>query len=217
MQSPDMPTMTGRPVRPIKARNASHSTTEPIHKLNHFFDKCCDQFRHLEKERRKVIEFDSMVALNLICLYLQIESELALSFAGQKISSANNIPIQRLPPNATKVDRIITDMFREHAKVVTIVGKMEQLKGGELSEAIHNAIQKWYDLIRLLQMKRKYEVQRSAAQPMAVSLPDEPLIEQMSDIMKSLTSAIRSVRTFLWCSLMVTLYDQTLPSVYRKF
>ena len=132
------------------------------------------------------------------------------SFPGQKISSANNIPIQRMPQNASKMDRIITEMYREHAKVLTLVEKMEQLNGREFDEVIHNSIQKWLEMIRLLQAKRKYEAQRSASESMTVSLPDESLIEQMSGIMKSLFNDIRSVRTSLWCSLVVTLYDQSL-------
>ena len=149
--------------------------------------------------------------MRLIFNNLQIESELIQTFVGQKISSANNIPIQRVPQNASKVDRIITDMYREHAKVITIVAKMEQLRAREFNEGIHNSIQNWYEMVRLLQMKRKYEVQRSASQPLAVSLPDDAILEQMSDIMKKMSSDVRSVRTSLWSSLVVTLYDQTLP------
>ena len=58
----DMPAISGRPVRSIRARNVSQSGTEPINKLNHFFEKCCEQFKLLEKERKKVTKLD----INLI-------------------------------------------------------------------------------------------------------------------------------------------------------
>lgn len=147
-------------------------------------------------------------------IYIQIEYELIQAFVGHKISSANNIPIQRLPQNASKVDRIITDMSREHAKVVTIVSKMEQLKRPEFNELIHNSIHNWYEVIRDLQMKRKIENQRNAANNAnngAIGSSDESFIEQFCEIMRQLLSSIRAVRTCLWCALVITLYDQNMP------
>ncbi|CAG2167251.1 unnamed protein product [Oppiella nova] len=133
-----------RPMRSIRARSESNGCNGPTNKLNYYLDITYSQFRHLEKERKK------------------IESELIDAFVGKKISSANNFPIQRLPQNASKIDKMITDMSREHAKVVTIVATMEQLKDREFSEDIHNCVQKWVDIIRVLQMKRKVEMQRNA-------------------------------------------------------
>jgi hypothetical protein len=102
---------------------------------------------------------------------------------------------------------MFTDMSREHAKVVTIVATMEQLKDREFSEDIHNCVQKWVDIIRVLQMKRKVEMQRNAVNGSV----DDMSTDEMCDVLKSLWTVIRTVRTALWDSSVLTLYDTPLP------
>ena len=101
-------------------------------------------------------------------------------------------------------------MSREHAKVITIVAKMEQLKGREFTELIHNSIHKWYEIIRDLQMKRKIENQRNATNIGGIASSEELFNGQFCEIMRQLLSSIRAVRTCLWCALVVTLYDQNI-------
>jgi hypothetical protein len=45
---------TSRHLRSIRSRNSDQNTIEPINKLNYYLDKCYEQFKNLEKERKKV-------------------------------------------------------------------------------------------------------------------------------------------------------------------
>ncbi|CDW58289.1 DUF4582 domain containing protein [Trichuris trichiura] len=65
----------------------------------HFnLEECLDEYRLLEKERKKT------------------EADLARNNLGKKINSSNNLPIPRLPLAPTKIDRMLVDFFREHAR-----------------------------------------------------------------------------------------------------
>ncbi|EFO86564.1 hypothetical protein CRE_04825 [Caenorhabditis remanei] len=152
-------------------------------------DEVTDEYRQLEKERK------------------QTEAELARHNLGKKISSSNGLPIPKLPTAPSRIDRMVVDFFREHARISTLLAKMEQLTGMSMPIAAHQTLAELLQAISSLYHSRVHEraliLQQLRGE--AIHYDEEKEAGVLVEILCLVQQAATRVRAANWYCLMTTL------------
>jgi len=147
------------------------------------------------------------------------ETELTKVFPGKRLTG-KLMPLHnqaiRMPTNPTRVDRLIWDNFREHARITDLARKMEKHSGiskqasddGEKRPSTHikSMTTAWMEAIQNVRQKRLEE-----ARFMQIGKADKTShitkehLMALAEAIGKLSVAIKRVRTGLWCTLQFTI------------
>ncbi|RXN31770.1 meiosis-specific coiled-coil domain-containing MEIOC-like isoform X1 [Labeo rohita] len=111
----------------------------PSSQLHFYLEECYEQWRMLEKERK------------------QAEAVLSKTYPGKRLSVVTSSVLPKIPPNPTRLDRLIVDQLREQARVTGLLGKMEQLRSSPLHANIGSTLDRHLEVIYVTQARRKDE------------------------------------------------------------
>jgi len=170
---------------------SSPRTKSPFSSELHMrLDDCYEQLRCLEKERKKA------------------ETDISHLWSSRKFSSPGNCVNFRLPINPSRVDKMVIDQLREHAKVESLVSRIERIRHSRLHQSISESVEQWQQTIKELQAKRKEElvcgsngiVGRSRLGPGARSNDNSDILGLVSAV-KDVCQHTRAMRTTVWCAL----------------
>ncbi|XP_052402556.1 meiosis-specific coiled-coil domain-containing protein MEIOC isoform X1 [Carassius gibelio] len=161
----------------------------PNSQLHFYLEECYEHWRMLEKERK------------------QAEAVLTKTYPVKRVSVVTSSVSPKMPPNPSRLDRLIADQLHEQARVAGLLGKMEQLRSFPLHANIGSALDRHLEVIYITQARRKDEFINANSrqrQPAAFFREDREIL-LLASAVKDLCSSTRKARTALWCALQMTL------------
>ncbi|XP_026020181.1 meiosis-specific coiled-coil domain-containing protein MEIOC [Astatotilapia calliptera] len=160
----------------------------PVIQLYFYLDECYEQWRCLEKERKRT------------------EVILTKTFLEKRSPAVTNSNLPKTPPNPTRVDHLIVNQIKEQAKVASLLEKMECLCGVPLPANIHTALKKNHMAICVTQARCKEEaVNMTKHQWQRPNFTKDRDTLLVVVALKDLAATTRKLCTALWCALQITL------------
>ncbi|XP_067472547.1 meiosis-specific coiled-coil domain-containing protein MEIOC [Thunnus thynnus] len=160
----------------------------PVIQLYFYLDECYDQWRSLEKERKR-----TEVILNK-------------TFVGKRTAAVTSSNLPKTPPNPTRVDHLIVNQMREQARLASLLDRMEYLRNVPLHINIHTTLNRHHMAICITQARRKDELaSMSKHQRQRAQLTEDRDTLMLIIALKDLAATTRKLRTALWCALQMTL------------
>jgi hypothetical protein len=110
------------------------------------------------------------------------------------------------------------DNLRGHARVETLINKMERLRQNQsFEDTAKVSMMAWIEAIRTVQRRRRQEIVNAAnagvkihmigGQQQALKMPDEKEVLGLTEAIRELGVAERKARTSLWAALQITIDD----------
>ncbi|XP_008294309.1 uncharacterized protein LOC103367902 [Stegastes partitus] len=148
--------------------------------------ECYEQWRFLEKERKK------------------IEATLKTVFR-KGPAGVTNMNLPKTPPYPTTIDHLIVNQTRQYTKVESLLERMECLCSTPLCSNIHAALKRHHMAICITQARCMDTANMTKHQRQKPHFTEDrgPLLLSIS--VKDLAASTRKLRTALWCALQMTL------------
>lgn len=172
-----------------------HSGSPP--EVHQKLDICYEQFRNLENKRKKT------------------EAEMARQYPGKEVNSDNTLKVPPMPPTPSRVDRLVVEMLREHARVATLVSRMAQLRGIEFEPSLLLMFQYWMEGAQKLQTCRRNEMinrRKYRTDVRGVAQKEKDTVA-LVDALSNLAILTRTASAALWCALQLTVVDLPVQSL----
>ncbi len=122
-----------------------------------------------------------------------------------------NAQFMYLPPNPSRVDRLIVDSSKEYSKCINLIAKMDNIKANVYFSNIQAAFQRWLEGIQYLHAKRQEELincanrRRLLGSQQAVHINnDDKDVLTLANALNKLAFLTSKARTTIWCCFQIS-------------